>query len=139
MDKIKIIQDTREQKPWTFPPDEFEVTVAKLAAGDYSIAGLEDEFAIERKSLGDLVGTVIGGWIRFRKELNRLAGYRSAAIIVEADISDILEHRYESEANPASVMGRINSILNDYSIPTLFWGSRDHCVPSVVQYIKRNH
>lgn len=135
MEKIRIIQDTREQKPWPFPAEEFEVTVAKLSAGDYSIAGLEDEFAIERKSLGDLVGTLIGGWIRFRKELNRLAGYRFAAIVVEADISDVHDHRYESETKPASVLGRINSIMIDYAIPTMFLGHRDKCAPAVAQLI----
>ena len=68
-----IIQDTREQAPYTFacitPPPLVEV--ATLASGDYSIKGLEDKVAIERKSkkgsdvgesvqiLGDVDGMVI--------------------------------------------------------------------------------
>lgn len=42
-----IIVDTREQQPWTF--EEYVVANKKLDTGDYSIEGLQDFFAIERK------------------------------------------------------------------------------------------
>lgn len=83
-----IIQDTREQAPYTFacitPPPLVEV--ATLTSGDYSIKGLEDHIAIERKSLIDLFGTVGRGRDRFERELERLAKMRFAAVVIEADL-----------------------------------------------------
>lgn len=83
-----IIQDTREQTPYTFacitPP--LLVKVANLASGDYSIKGLEDQIAIERKSLIDLFGTVGRGRDRFERELEGLAKMRFAVVVIEADL-----------------------------------------------------
>ncbi len=125
---ITVLVDTREQKPWSLDPTRFETRRATLRKkGDYTIAGMEDVFAIERKSLGDMVGTVIGDMIRFHKELRRLAGLDFAAIVVEADIGDLIAHRYESEANPESVIGRVNGIYLDYGIPTFWFGMKSQC------------
>lgn len=118
-----VLVDTREQRPWAFPPERVAVVPAALRAGDYTVAGLQDRVAIERKSLGDLVNTFFHGWLRFRKELNRLSALDVAVIAVEANIGDVYTHRYESEALPSAVLGRINGILLDHGIPTLFWGS----------------
>lgn len=116
-----MVVDSREQRPWSLP---YPTVTKGLPAGDYSIVGLETEVAIERKSLGDMVGTVIHDWLRFRKELNRLSGYTLAAVVVEATIEDVIAHRYESDANPESVLGRANAIFVDHGIPVLWWGSR---------------
>lgn len=116
--------DTREQKGWTWEPSQVSVTRRALPAGDYSLAGLEEEIALERKSIGDLVGTVIHDMVRFRKELLKLAGYKVAAICVEGTPGMVLRHEYESEANPLSVMGRLESIWLDHGIPTLWWEDR---------------
>ena len=126
-EKLTIIADTREKQPWTFGSDVMVVR-GTLTTGDYSILGLADRVAIERKNLGDLVGTVIQDWLRFRKELYRLAGMDLACVMVEASIEDIREHRYESEANPDSVLGRVNSIIIDHGVQVLFCGSRVQAV-----------
>lgn len=116
--------DTREQRPWTFEPRQVVVCRRGLPAGDYSLEGLEGRVAIERKSLGDFVDTVIHNWLRFRKELNRLSGYDVAAVVVEADLGQVYRHEYESEALPASVLGRANGIFLDHGVPVLWWGDR---------------
>ncbi len=120
--RLPIIIDTREQRGWAFDPAQVLVTRRALPAGDYSLAGLETRVALERKSLGDFVSTVIHDWLRFRKELVRLSGYDVAAVCVEADIGRVYRHEYESEASPASVLGRANGILLDHGIPVLWWG-----------------
>ena len=122
--QIPIIVDTREQRPWSFQPEEFAVIKRGLPAGDYSIVGLENRVAIERKSLGDFVQTVISEWLRFRKELNRLGGYDFAAVVVECNIKDIFDHAYDSTAQPASVLARAAEITIDHAIPVTFAG--DH-------------
>jgi len=67
--------------------------------------------------------------------LNRLASFDLAMIVIEADIGDVFEHKYESNALPASVLGRINSITIEYSIPVVFWGKRTLCVPMVEAFM----
>jgi DNA excision repair protein ERCC-4 len=122
--KLEIVIDTREQKNWTFEPRQVTVTRACLPAGDYSVVGLETRLALERKSLGDYVQTVIHDWLRFRKELVRLSGYDVAVIVVEANLEQVFRHDYESEASPASVLGRTNAILIEHGIPVLWWSDR---------------
>jgi DNA excision repair protein ERCC-4 len=88
-----IIQDTREQAPYTFscitPPPLVEV--ATLASGDYSLKGLENQVAVERKSLIDAFGTFGAGRDRFERELERLAQLRFAAVVIERDFDTIVK------------------------------------------------
>ena len=80
-----IVIDTREQRPWSFPP-HIEVEVGTLRTGDYALKN-DEQFAIERKSADDFVGTVSLGWHRFVKELNRMdaANFAAKVVIVECD------------------------------------------------------
>lgn len=112
-------------------PTRFVTRPATLRTGDYTIAGLEDRFVLERKSIGDFVSTVIGNWLRFRKELYRLAAFDFAAIVVEADVEDVLAKRYESDANPMSVIGRAHECFLDHGVPVMFWGNKSGCVTMV--------
>jgi len=81
-----IVIDTREQRPWSFPP-HIEVEVGTLRTGDYALKN-DEQFAIERKSADDFVGTVSLGWHRFVKELNRMdaANFVAKVVIVECDV-----------------------------------------------------
>lgn len=133
---ITVLVDTREQKPWQFTPGLFQAERATLQTGDYSVKGIESRMRLERKSIGDLVGTVISDWIRFRKELYRLAFFDVAAIVVEGTPKDIWDHRYESDAKPESVMGRVNGIYLDHGVPVLWWGERSNCVRMVENFFR---
>ncbi len=103
--------------------------------GDYSISGLEDRVCLERKNLGDLVGSLIQDFIRFRKELYRLAAFDVSAIVVEANIEDVFNHKYESDAQPSSVIGRVNGIFLEHGVPTFFWGPRPVCTVMVERFL----
>jgi DNA excision repair protein ERCC-4 len=133
--QIPVLIDTREQRPWEFDCEFFTSERASLRTGDYTIAGLEDRLCLERKGLGDFVGTVISDWLRFRKELYRLASFDVAAIVVEANIEDVMNHAYESDAQPASVIGKANGIFLDHGIPVLFWGPRPVCTVMVERFL----
>lgn len=87
MGEFQIVIDTREQTPWSFPP-EIPVEIGTLKTGDYALAG-DDAFAIERKSKDDFLGTISTGWGRFCRELNRMdaAGFPAKPIIVECDFA----------------------------------------------------
>ena len=82
---MDIIIDTREQRPWSFPP-HIHVETGTLRTGDYALKD-DPHFAIERKSADDFVGTVSLDWGRFVRELNRMteAGFAAKVIVVESD------------------------------------------------------
>ena len=80
---LQIIQDTREQYPFSFEGYPVEVKPGTLPTGDYSLDGFEDRIAIERKAAGDLISCMTGGRERFRRELERLRGYEAAAVVVD--------------------------------------------------------
>jgi hypothetical protein len=106
-----------------------------LPEGDYTVEGLEGRLALERKGLGDAVNTFVHDWLRFRKELNRLSGYDVAAVIIEANLEQIIRHEYESEASPASVVGRINGIFLDHGIPVFFWGNHQQAADMAYKFL----
>ena len=64
-----MIVDSREQLP-LFTKEQGAI-VQKLDVGDYTIMDLLGKVHIERKSPGDLYGSIIQGHNRFRKEMMR--------------------------------------------------------------------
>lgn len=128
---ITVIVDTREQRPWALDPTRFVIERGKLPTGDYALKAHADRLVIERKSLGDFVGTVISDWIRFRHELYRLASFDFAVIVVEADVEDVLCKRYESDADPMSVIGKAHACYLDHGVQVAWWGKKSGCVTMV--------
>lgn len=77
--KPTILIDTREQSPLKFT--RFSNWIAetkrkKLTVGDYSIEGMESILTVERKSLSDLITTLMQNRTRFFKLCEKLAQYR---------------------------------------------------------------
>jgi DNA excision repair protein ERCC-4 len=134
-----IVIDTREQEPYSFDSRLAATVRRALPAGDYSVAGLEDMVALERKSLDDFVSTVIHSRERFRNELRKLAGYRAACVVVEAGVIDVLLHRYRGEAHPNAVVGSALSIILDFRIPVFFCSSRQAACQFAQAYLLAAH
>lgn len=97
-----IIVDTREQVPYQFANmiadaadggERIAVLYERgtLKQGDYSLLGYETSVSVERKSLSDLFGTLGQGRDRFERELERLATYRFAMVVVEAEWRTVLD------------------------------------------------
>jgi len=103
--QITVLVDTREQKPFDLSP--LKTRKATLATGDYSILGLENEVAIERKSLQDLIGCVGAGRDRFDREVQRLKAYPVRAIICEGGYGEIETQSYRGKCHPNSILGSI--------------------------------
>ena len=62
--------------------EHLQSTRKTLQSGDYSVKGLEDVFAVERKSMSDLAGSLRSGRDRFMRELHRLRGFTFARLLV---------------------------------------------------------
>ncbi len=116
---ITAIVDTREQTPWELAP--LRTARGTLRTGDYSVHGLEDYIAIERKSLPDLLGCIGGSRARFTEEIERLCAYEVRAVIIEASWADILSGAYRSAVKPASACGSILGWMA-MGVPFLFAG-----------------
>jgi len=93
-----------EQKPYTFNPFRkwfAEIEFKKLRFGDYSIAGLEDRVAVERKSLQDLFNSCSPCSAResFVRSCDRLSKLDFAALVIEGSITRIF---HGSKVGPGS-------------------------------------
>lgn len=117
-----IIVDSREQKPYRFE----RMAVAALPAGDYSIQGLENEVAIERKSRQDAYSSLGSGRARFERELARLSRLRYAAIVVESSLPDFLTPPPFTRMNPKAAVNSFIAWSVKYRVCVFFAGDRVH-------------
>ena len=117
---MKIIIDTREQTPYTFQMFPVATVTGTLDTGDYSLAGFEDQIAVERKELSDIISCLGTGRERFTRELERLRGYESAALVIESPLQTIREGKYRSSMNPESAEQSLISIMQRYRLPVYF-------------------
>ena len=136
---VTLIVDTREQEEYSFDPRLVATVRRALPAGDYSIEGLEDRVAVERKTLDDFVSTVIHSRTRFREELRKLTGYRAACVVVEAGLMDVLQKRYRGGAHPNAVLGNALSLILDYRVPVFFCTTRQASCQFVQAYLLGAH
>jgi DNA excision repair protein ERCC-4 len=92
-----------------------------LQTGDYSVAGLEDLFSIERKTVSDLVGRCLGdNRERFERELHRLRSYRFKRLLVVGSEAEILAGRYHSNIKPNAVLATVFAFEMRYDLPVVF-------------------
>ena len=120
--KLLVLCDKREQLPWDMDP--LPVKRATLQTGDYTLASLSSEIAIERKSLDDLLGCIGSGRDRFERELERLRAFPLRAVIVEANWGDIETGAYRSKVHPNAAIGSICGWMAS-GVPFYFAGRRD--------------
>ncbi len=73
-----------------------------LRTGDYSVSGYEDQVAIERKTIDDLVGCLGKHRDRFERELQRAKDFQFFAVVVESSYFELSEGIYRSRLHPNS-------------------------------------
>lgn len=125
-----IVVDTREQDPLPVEPQ----IGGSLTSGDYSILGCEHLFAVERKSISDLVGSVIQGRERFERELHRLRGFRFKRLLIEGTFLAVENHGYISKADPKAVLHSLAAFEARYDVPVVFGADRDRCARLVEKW-----
>jgi ERCC4-type nuclease len=127
-----IIVDTREQTPLVFP--NLPSRQGTVTSGDYSIAGAEELFAIERKSVADLVACCVGAnRDRFERELHRLRGYRFARLLIIGTEAEIESGRYRSHISPKAVLHTVRAFEARY-IPVVWEPTPERAAARIEQW-----
>ena len=124
---MRVIVDSREQAPFPFRGPRYEgvtVEVGTLSVGDYSLAGLEDKVAVERKSLPDLVACLGRERERFERELMRGAALDAFAVVCEGSWLELARGEYRSQLNPHAACQSVLAFTARYRVPFLFAGTR---------------
>ena len=117
--------DSREQNPFTFQGYQADSEPATLPVGDYSLPFWEDRVTIERKTLNDLVGCLMGkDRTRFERELTKGRAYDLFCVIVEASLEDVSRGRYRSEIKPHAVIQSIIVFQVRYGVSFVWAGNR---------------
>lgn len=136
-----VVIDTREQQPWSF--DNYAKANRKLDAGDYSIEGLENILAIERKkSVNEIANNITEP--RFKDAIARLAQLKYSFLLLEFDIENVLNYPIGSDLprrlwdkvkiSPAFLMKNVLEWEMNHNIKVIFCGSSSNA-ELVAEYI----
>jgi ERCC4-type nuclease len=129
-----IAVDSREQQP--FDLLGFATMRKTLKTGDYSIVGMEDRVAVERKSYSDAWGSMSEGRARFERCVKRLAELDRAAIVIECSILQLaIQPSYIQRTTPASVIGGLISWSAQFRLPVFFCDDRLHAERVTVRFL----
>lgn len=136
---LKIIEDSREQTPLDFTGiKNVEVVRQGLKTGDYSIVGHEDKICFERKSVPDLVGTLIGGHERFLREMDRMKDYEVKYILVEHTAGTVYRYceRHGVEYKFDIIMQSLLAYAYHYHVRVRFCKDREDMTRYIVAKCK---
>jgi ERCC4-type nuclease len=133
---ITIICDTREQNSLSFHGFRGVKTVRSgLKTGDYSIEGYEDQITFERKSVQDLVGTLIGGHQRFLKEMERMQAFKAKYILIEHTPTILfqycMKHGWEKKFN--TIIQSLLAYAHHYQVRVRFCKDREDMADYIVK------
>jgi ERCC4-type nuclease len=120
---MKIRVDSREQLPYQF---ETSSEVGTIPVGDYSIVGIENHVAIERKELNDLIGCLCHDRERFEKELHKGRALDYFALIIEGSLSDVVNGDYRSRMNSKAAIQSLLALSVRYRLPVWFAENRQY-------------
>jgi ERCC4-type nuclease len=130
-----LLVDTREQKRLCF--GSHPTRIATLTTGDYSIEGITDAVAIERKSLSDLYGCIGQSRERFERELERMSALHYGALVVEATLAEVLTGPPLSRVNPHAAFGSLMAWSVRGRLPIFFCGDRRLAAMTVMKLLEK--
>lgn len=113
--------------------------------GDYSIDGCIGECHVERKSVADCQGTILG-WggsrDRFEQELANLSHIRASLVVVEGSLQAVLRTENQHRVTPHRVIAKqlLRSIIafqQDYRVPWLFCETRRMAEIATFRFLER--
>jgi DNA excision repair protein ERCC-4 len=121
--KPMVIRDSAEHMGYTFGrfTNWFAGTIRqRLSVGDYTLLGMEDEVAVERKTLPDLVSSIIQKREDFIAKCERLSSFKKKCFVIEGTFGLLKTPYEESRAHPNAVLGSIIASQERWDVPVYF-------------------
>jgi hypothetical protein len=118
---LEIVVDSGEKYPWTFGHQQATTRRQRLPVGDYAV--MRDDVvvaAVERKSLGDLVSSLLSG--RMTYALADLSALPRAAVVVEDRYSRLFKQEHASGAAVATALAEAQARFP--GVPIVFCETR---------------
>lgn len=135
--KFTIVRDSREKdgSGWKFRASSNcdGMEIKKLDTGDYSVKGYEHLLMIERKTIGDLWGTLTFGRERFMKEMDRALEYPIRYLIIEGTLKDIDAGFRYSQVKPEFILASLISLQVKYNLHVIFTDKRTDVAQTYVR------
>jgi hypothetical protein len=154
VEAFTILIDTQEKHPFTFQgfldgdkpiivPSRFQSLGA--SHGDYSVAGLEGDAHVERKSQEDAHGTFLSHGDRrdrWERTLEFMAGIPCAAIVIECSLGTLLNTvEVRGGRNERTLRRTLHRQIlaweQDYRIPFVFCDNRGLAEATTLAILKR--
>lgn len=142
--EFTIIVDTREQKPWAF--DNHAKANTKLDTGDYSIEGLENIVAIERKrNVAEFANNITES--RFIDVVDRLSKIPHAFILFEFNMDQVMNYPIGSDIpkrlwnkiriSPSFLIKNIIDLQLNHNIKVVFCGNSSNAEKFALSLMRR--
>lgn len=126
-----ILADTREQV--VLPFKRLPWARASLGTADYSFAGGEDVFAVERKGdLADLIKCATTDRERFEREMQRLRGFRFRRLLLIGSPDDVIGRRYRSTVSPKMILHSLATWEARFDLPVI-WAPTPEAAAELVE------
>jgi len=136
MSDFTVIQDSREKIPYTFS-DSVPVEQGTLNTGDYTVKGFEDVFAVERKSLPDLLKSITWERKRFKKEIERGDDFLAFVVMIEVPMKTVLEKDYRRDVHPNAIMGTIQNWEKYHTVEFVWATDRDDAEEATLRLLQK--
>jgi len=134
--ELEILVDTREQYAYRFAMQQVTTLKRALPCGDYGITLNERLIAaVERKSLADLVSSLINGKLRYA--LGDLAALPRAAVVVEDRYSQVFKLDWVRPAVVADGLAELQ--VRWASVPIVYAESRQLAEEWTYRYLAAAH
>jgi hypothetical protein len=134
--ELAIVVDVHEKYAYTFPAQQVGVVRRALPCGDYAVvAGGKVVAAVERKSLNDLVSSLMSGRLRFA--LGELAALPRAAVVVEDRYSAVFALQ---RVRPAQIADSLAELQVRWpTVPIVFCDNRKLAEQWTYRYLAAAH
>lgn len=135
-----MIVDTREQSELVFAlrPPVTGIVHRALEVGDYAVEfedGLVPPIRFERKSLGDLYGTMTSGYPRWKRLMQRAqAAKLDLWLLVEEPLRTVWAGTPHSTWSGDSMLAKLFTLQVRYRLPIIFCQDRGEMARWIVEY-----
>jgi ERCC4-type nuclease len=141
---VLIRVDTREQTPLDFSAHGAETVRGTVSTFDYAIDGDQHNFAIERKSLADFVGSVVMQ-DNYRRELDKIrrakdVGMTRLYYVVEANYMDVADFDYSrfttGKVHSGLIFKRWRELVHQHGINVIWAGDAEGAAWAIYLLLK---